>query len=122
MNAEPYQSLWAVNQSFQGVLEHLEKLKAAGVLAEATVRICQFKLEEMLSEINLSATIRLHTREANSDFLRKRRSELEVAIREARAQAQDGIAKAPAASGIAEPQTSTAPVMQDPATAPKEAS
>ena len=78
MNVEAYQSLFAINQSFQSVLEHLEKLKAAEVLPEANARVCRLRLEEMCAEINLAAAIRLHTREVNSSLLQKNRLELEA--------------------------------------------
>ena len=94
MSVEDYESLFTLNQALQSILLHLEKLKASGLLPEAFVRVRQLKLEEIRAEINMDATIRLHTREVNSNFFHQQ--------------------------GRVEEKES--PVLQDPAAAPKQAS
>jgi len=64
MKAEVYQSLYSINESLQTVSEHLEKLKAAGILNASFAEIRQCAAQQMRAEINQTATINLHTRES----------------------------------------------------------
>lgn len=58
-----YQSLSTINQSLQVAIEHLEKLKVAEVLTASFAVIRRLAVEQIRSEINVTATIRLHTSE-----------------------------------------------------------
>ena len=66
MKAEVYVSLSTINESLELVTEHLEKLKLAGVLFPELTEIRRTALEQLRSEINVSATNTLYTRECET--------------------------------------------------------
>jgi hypothetical protein len=68
MKAEVYVSLSTINTALETVTEHLEKLKAEGVLVPDLTELRQTMLEELRSEINSSATNALHTVELQSAY------------------------------------------------------
>lgn len=66
MKAEVYISLSTINTSLETVTEHLEKLKAAGVLFPDLTESHRNAIELLRSEINVSATNALYTSECET--------------------------------------------------------
>jgi hypothetical protein len=60
---ETYRALANINQLLQGVLENLDKLEAAEAMSPEFAQSRRMAVEELRSEINLTACIRLHTSE-----------------------------------------------------------
>jgi hypothetical protein len=66
MKAEIYKSLCLINESLQAAAEHLDKLKTSEVLTPAFADIRHSALEEIRADINQSAAIAIHNREADA--------------------------------------------------------
>ena len=64
MKADIYQSLYVFNRSLQQVAEQLDKLKALGLLPPHMADIHRISAEELGAQVNHSATLALHAREA----------------------------------------------------------
>ena len=80
---EIYESLSIINQSLQTAIEHLDKLKGTDALTPSFTELRCLALEQVRSEINLTATIRLHTSElGHANKVERQRLALEESLKE----------------------------------------
>jgi len=83
MKADIYESLYVINHSLQLVGEHLDRLKAAGILLPHMAELYRLSAQEISSTLNQTATLALHTREAEEAAqFQQQRVRLEEQMRE----------------------------------------
>ena len=83
MEIEIYESLFAINHAATQMVEHIEKLKAAGLHAEELANIRKLKVEELRAELMLTLVLALPDREhAEALRLQNEVLRLEKEIRE----------------------------------------
>ena len=80
---EIYEALAHINLSLQAVLDNLDKLKAVQALSPVFAERARLIAEQLRSEINLTASIRLHTSECgHASFFQRQLLTLEKQLLE----------------------------------------